>query len=118
MDVMVDGYGIGDVGSSVLKDRKTLSQAGLITIAVALDRGTGSLMAVPELRTRGFVYVQENQDLLDEAISIVYNTIGRCTEENALDEAALSRAIKSDMKKFIYGRTKRTPMIIPMILYV
>jgi ribonuclease J len=118
MDVMVDGYGVGDVGSSVLKDRKTLSQSGLITIAVALDRATGSLMSVPELRTRGFVYVQEHQDIIDEAISIVYNTIGRCTEQNALDEASLSKAIKSDMKTFIYGRIKRTPVIIPIILYV
>jgi ribonuclease J len=117
-DVMVDGYGVGDVGSAVLKDRKNLSQSGLITIAVALDSGSGSLMAVPELRTRGFVYVQEHQDLLDEAMSIVYNTIGRCTEENALDEASLSKAIKSDMKSFIYKRTKRNPVIIPIILYV
>lgn len=117
-DVMVDGSGIGDVGSSVLKDRKTLSQSGLITIAVALDSGTGSLMAVPELRTRGFVYVAEHQDLLNDAVNIVYNTIGRCTEENALDEASLSKAIKSDMKSFIYRKTKRNPVIIPIILYV
>lgn len=117
-DVMVDGYGVGDVGSAVLKDRKTLSQSGLITIAVALDRESGSLMARPELKTRGFVYVQEHQDLLDEAMNIVYNTIGRCADTGALDEAALTRAIKSDMKAFIYKKTKRNPVIIPMILYV
>ncbi|MBR0400605.1 MAG: ribonuclease J [Mogibacterium sp.] len=117
-DVMVDGSGIGDVGSAVLKDRKTLSQSGLITIAVALDSAEGSLMAVPELRTRGFVYVAEHQDLLKEAVDIVYNTIGRCTNEHALDEASLSKAIKSDMKSFIYKKTKRNPVIIPIILYV
>ena len=117
-DVMVDGSGIGDVGSAVLKDRKTLSQSGLITIAVVLDSATGSLMAVPELRTRGFVYVAEHQELLKEAVDIVYNTIGRCTDEHALDEASLSKSIRSDMKSFIYKRTKRNPVIIPMILYV
>lgn len=117
-DVMVDGYGVGDVGSVVLKDRKTLSQSGLITISVALDRETGSLMAEPKLATRGFVFVEEHMDLINEAISVVYNTIGRSSSKGALDEASLTRAIKSDMKSFIYKETKRNPVIIPMILYV
>lgn len=117
-DVMVDGYGIGDVGSVVLKDRKTLSQSGLITISVAIDQATGSLMAEPKLSTRGFVYVEENMELINEAISVVYNTIGRSTSKGALDEASLTRAIKSDMKAFIYKETKRNPVIIPVILYV
>ena len=117
-DVMVDGYGIGDVGASVLRDRKNLSQSGLVTIAVALDTATGCLMAVPEMRTTGFVYAQDNQDLLDEALSIVYNTIGKCTDTGSLDEESLTRAIKSDMKSYIYKKTKRHPVIIPIILYV
>ena len=115
---MVDGYGIGDVGSVVLKDRKTLSQSGLITISVALDQATGSLMSEPKLNTRGFVFVEEHMDLINEAISVVYNTIGKSTSNGALDEASLSRAIRSDMKTFIYNTTKRNPMIIPVILYV
>lgn len=117
-DVMVDGYGIGDVGSAVLKDRKNLMQSGLITIAVAIDRDSGSLMALPELRTRGFVYAQDHQDLLNEALNIVYNSIGRCVEAGAIDEPSLSKAIKSDVKSFIYKTTKRNPVIIPIILYV
>ena len=75
-------------------------------------------MAVPEMRTRGFVYAQEHQDLLDEAMSIVYNTIGRCAESGNTDDAALTRAIKSDMKSYIYKTTGRYPVIIPIILYV
>ncbi|MBQ9272821.1 MAG: ribonuclease J [Mogibacterium sp.] len=117
-DVMVDGYGIGDVGSVVLKDRKTLSQSGLITISVALDQATGSLMAEPKLNTRGFVFVEEHMDLINELINVVYNTIGRSASKGALDEASLARAIKSDMKTYIYKTTKRSPMIIPVILYV
>lgn len=117
-DIMVDGYGIGDVGSVVLKDRKTLSQSGLITISVALDRASGCLMAEPKLNTKGFVYVEEHQDLLRNALDIVYNTIGKSTSAGALDEASLTRAIRSDMKTFIYKTTKRTPVIIPVILYV
>lgn len=117
-DVMVDGYGIGDVGSVVLKDRKRLSQSGLVTISVALDSATGSLMAEPAINTRGFIFVEEHMDLIREAVNVVYNTIGKSTYKGALDEASLSRAIKSDMKTFIYNTTKRNPMIIPVILYV
>lgn len=117
-DVMVDGYGIGDVGSVVLKDRKALSQSGLITISVALDSESGSLMSEPKLNTKGFVYVEEHKDLLKEALDIVYNTIGKNASKGKLDEASLTRAIKSDMKTFIYNKTKRNPVIIPVILYV
>ena len=117
-DVMVDGYGVGDVGSKVLNDRKKLSQSGLITISVALDRATGSLMAKPTFNTRGFIFVEEHMDLINEAINVVYNTIGKSTSAGALDEASLTRAIKSDMKTFIYNTTKKSPMIIPVILYV
>lgn len=117
-DVMVDGYGVGDVGSIVLKERKRLSHSGLITISVALDSATGSLMAEPILNTSGFIFVEEHMDLIRETINVVYNTIGKSTSKGALDEASLSRAIKSDMKTFIYSTTKRNPVIIPVILYV
>ena len=117
-DVMVDGYGVGDVGSVVLNDRKKLSQSGLITISVALDSATGALMAEPILKTKGFIFVEEHMDIIKEAINVVYNTIGKSTSKGALDEASLTRAIKSDMKTFIYNTTKKSPMIIPVILYV
>jgi ribonuclease J len=117
-DVMVDGSGIGDVGTSVLKDRKMLSQSGLITIAVAIDSATGSMMSRPEIRTKGFVYVQDNQELLNEAMNIVYNSIGRSVDSGVFDEDGLTKAIKSDMKSFIYKKTMRNPVIIPIILYV
>ena len=75
-------------------------------------------MTEPKLNTKGFVYVQDNQDLLKQAVSVVYNSIGKCAEEHIMDEASLTRTIKSDMKKFIYAETKRNPVIIPVIMYV
>lgn len=117
-DIMVDGYGVGDVGNQVLKERKMLSQSGLVTVSIVLDSATGSLMSEPVLNTIGFVYEQEQQDLIHQAISVVYNAIGKCTEEHLLDESSLSRTVKSDMKKFIYKETKRNPAIIPVIMYV
>ena len=117
-DIMVDGYGIGDVGNQVLKERKMLSQSGLVTVSIVLDAASGSLMAEPILNTIGFVYEQEQQDLIHQAISVVYNAIGKCAEDHLLDEASLGRTVKSDMKKFIYKETKRNPAIIPVIMYV
>lgn len=117
-DVMVDGAGIGDVGSVVLRERKTLSQSGLMVIAVAIDQATGSLMSEPSLFSKGFIYVQDNLDLIAEAKNVVYNTLGECIDKNAFDEQSLIKAIKSDMKAYIYKKTKRNPVILPMILYV
>lgn len=117
-DVMVDGYGVGDIGSTVLKDRKNLSQSGLFVVAIAIDRESGSIMSVPEIRTRGFVYVETSQDLLDEAVSVVYNALGRTLSEGNKDEASLIKAIRRDLKAFIYKETKRSPVILPMIIYV
>ena len=117
-DIMVDGYGVGDIGNAVLKERKTLSQSGLMVISIAIDQATGSLMTEPQLITRGFIYVQESMDLLEEAKNIVYNSLGCCFEKNFYDEATLVKTIKSDMKAFIYKETKRNPVILPMILYV
>lgn len=117
-DVMVDGYGIGDIGSTVLKDRKNLSQSGLFVVAIAIDRESGSIMSVPEIRTRGFVYVEKSQDLLDEAVSVVYNALGRTLSEGNKDETSLIKAIRRDLKAFIYKETKRSPVILPMIIFV
>lgn len=117
-DVMVDGAGIGDVGSVVLRERKTLSQSGLVIVSVAIDQATGSLMSEPRLYTKGFIYVQDNLDFMEEAKNVVYNTLGSCIDKSATDEATLNKAIKSDMKSYIYKKTKRNPVILPMILYV
>lgn len=117
-DIMVDGYGVGDIGSAVLKDRKQLSEAGLIVIAVAIDQATGALVAEPELTTRGFIYVKENMDLIDEATAVVYNTIGQWLEKGKKDFPALRNALKDDMRSYIYKRMKRSPMILATILKV
>ncbi len=117
-DVMVDGYGVGDIGNAVLKDRKQLSSSGLIIIAVAIDQATGALIAEPELTTRGFIYVKDNMDLIDEATAVVYNTIGNWLEKGNTDYPALRQSLKDDMRKYIYKKTKRSPVILPTILRV
>lgn len=117
-DILVDGNGVGDICAAVLKDRKSLSEAGLFVVSVAIDVATGSLMARPEIRTRGFVYVEDNKELLDETEAIIYNTLGYCIDNGTTDEATLIKSIRKDLKTFIYEKTRRHPVILPMILYV
>ena len=117
-DIMVDGLGIGDVGSHVLKDRKHLSQSGLIAIGVVLDSATGSLMTTPSITTRGFVYVKENMDIIEEATAVVVNTIGTAYEKGNTDYNSLKNALRDDMRTYIYQKTKRSPVILPIIMYV
>lgn len=117
-DVLVDGYGIGDVGNVVLRDRKQLSEGGLIVIAVSIDDATNELASAPELITRGFIYVKDNMPLINEAKSVVYETMSRCHENGYTDSTTIKNALRDDMRGFIYRKTKRSPVILPVILYV
>ncbi len=117
-DVLVDGYGVGDVGNVVLRDRKQLSESGLIVVSVAVDSYSKELATKPELITRGFIYVKENGPLLDDATEVVYETLARCKAKGTTDLAALKTAIRDDLKGYIYKKTRRSPVILPVILYV
>lgn len=116
--VLVDGYGIGDVGSVVLRDRKQLSEAGLLVIAISVDRASGELATYPELITRGFIYVKENGPLIEEATRVVLETLEKCRQNDSMEYTALKAALKEDMRSYIYKKTKRNPVILPVILYV
>lgn len=117
-DVLVDGYGIGDVGNVVLRDRKQLSEAGLIVVSVAIDTYSKQLAANPELITRGFIYVKENGPLINDATEVVYETIERCRNRDSMDLSSLKSAIRDDLRGYIYKKTRRSPVILPVILYV
>ena len=115
-DVLVDGYGVGDVGNVVLRDRKQLSESGLIVIAVSIDINSGLLAARPELITRGFIYVKENMPLINEATEVVYESIDKWNNLGSEDINALKSIIKDDMRGFIYKKTRRSPVILPVIM--
>ena len=115
-DVLVDGYGVGDVGNVVLRDRKQLSESGLIVIAVSIDSNSGLLAARPELITRGFIYVKENMPLINEATEVVYESIDKWNNLGSEDINALKNIIKDDMRSFIYKKTRRSPVILPVIM--
>ena len=113
--VMVDGLGVGDVGSIVLRDRKHLAQDGLIIVVVAMDSATGEVVSGPDIVSRGFVYVREAEDMMTDARRVCLRAVSRCREQEIQDWGSIKTAIKDQLGQFVWGRTKRSPMILPII---
>ncbi|MDS0524982.1 ribonuclease J [Clostridium sp. SHJSY1] len=116
--VFVDGLGVGDVGHIVLRDRKHLSQDGILTVVVTIERDTGSVIAGPDIISRGFVYVRESEGLMDESREIVKNVLRDCEERNITDWATLKANMRDGLREFLYEKTKRKPMILPIIMEI
>ena len=117
--VLVDGYGVGDVGNIVLNDRRHLSQDGIIVVVASIDRMSGMLLSSPEIVSRGFVYVREAEDLMDEIRDLTVETLCRCLERSRRpDRIEIKNIIKDDLSRYIYAKTKRKPMILPVIIDV
>ena len=116
--VFVDGTGVGDVGSVVLRDRKHLAQDGMIVVCVNISGLDGEIVSGPDIITRGFIYVKESEELMDELRSVVLEAIDRCSRKRIRDYATLKSAIKNDLSGYLYKTTKRNPMILPVITEV
>lgn len=113
--VLIDGLGIGDVGNIVLRDRKQLSQDGILIVVMTLSRSTGAIVAGPDVVTRGFVYVRESEFMLEEAKDKVRQTMARCRENRITEWSALKSQIRDALGKHFYEKTRRRPMILPII---
>ena len=116
--ILVDGLGVGDVGSVVLRDRQHLSQDGLIVIVLTMDSSTGEVVAGPDVISRGFVYVKESENLMDDVKSVVRHEIKKCEERGIRDWATIKSAARENLRDYIFMKTKRNPMIIPIIMEV
>ena len=116
--VLVDGLGVGDVGSVVLRDRKHLAQDGLMVVVagICLDGGHMVILAGPDIISRGFVYVRESESLMEEAREVVTNSLYDCGEKDIVEWNYIRNAIKEDLKNFLWQKTKRNPMILPIIM--
>ena len=117
-DVLVGGLGVGDVGSIVLRDRKHLSEDGLIVAVCSIDAQSGKVVSGPDIVSRGFVYVRESEALMDEARDLVYNTLEECAREHVRDWSGMKQRIKDELSRFLYQKTRRSPMILPIIMEV
>lgn len=116
--VFVDGLGIGDVGNIVIRDRQNLSQNGIIVVALTLERYSGNLMAGPDLISRGFVYVRESEDLMEEARRTVQNVVDDCLQSRMNDWGKIKNLIKDSLADFLWKKIKRNPVILPVIMEV
>lgn len=116
--VMVDGLGIGDVGSIVLKDRQHLSQDGLIVIVMTMDSATGEIVAGPDVITRGFVYVKESENLMDDVKRVIREEVQKLENDGVREWSTIKSTLKDHIRDYIFQKTKRNPMILPIIMSV
>jgi ribonuclease J len=117
--VLVDGYGVGDVGNIVLRDRRHLAQDGLIVVVATVDTDSRLLLSGPDIVSRGFVYVREAEELMEDARAVAYDTLMDILEnDDHVDRMQLKKCLKDDLTKFLYAKTKRKPMILPVIMNV
>ena len=116
--IFVDGLGVGDVGNIVLRDRQHLSQDGIMIVVVGLERYTNQVVSGPDLVSRGFVYVRESEDLLGEAKQIIEEALYGCLDRGISDWGKIKMVIKDALHDFIWKKTKRSPMILPIIMEV
>ncbi len=116
--VMIDGLGVGDVGNIVLRDRKHLSEDGLMVVVVTMDKESGTVIAGPDIISRGFVYVREAEDLMEEARKVVTDALLKCEERHITGWSYIKGLIKDTLKNYLWQKTKRSPMILPIIMEV
>ena len=116
--ILVDGLGVGDVGNIVLRDRQHLSQDGLIIIVMTMDSSTGEIIAGPDVISRGFVYVRESENLMENVKAVIRNEIEKCERNHITDWSTIKSTLRDNLKDYILQKTKRNPMILPIIMEV
>ena len=116
--VLVDGLGVGDVGNIVLRDRRQLSQDGILIIVVTMEKSTGRVVAGPDIVSRGFVYVRESEALMDEAREKVKLALDKCEEGKVTEWATIKSNVRDALGRYLFDKTRRRPMILPIIMEV
>jgi ribonuclease J len=116
--VFVDGTGVGDVGAVVLRDRKHLAEDGMIVVCINLSAEDGSVITGPDIITRGFIYVKESEELIEDLKDVAWEAIDRCQRKRIRDWNTIKSAIKNDLSGYLYKQTKRNPMILPVIMEI
>ena len=114
--ILVDGLGVGDVGNIVLRDRQHLAEDGILIVVLTPEKGSNNLLAGPDIVSRGFVYVRESEDLMEHAKEVVENALDSCLDRNITDWGKIKNVVKDALSDFLWKRTKRSPMILPIIM--
>ena len=116
--ILVDGLGVGDVGNIVLRDRQHLSQDGLIVIVMTMDSSTGEIVSGPDVVSRGFVYVRESENLMEDVKRVIREEVKKCEEKRIRDWSTIKSTLKDNLRDYIFQKTKRNPMILPVIMEI
>ena len=116
--ILVDGLGVGDVGNIVLRDRQKLAEDGIIIVVLTLDSASGTVLAGPDIVSRGFVYVRDSEDLMESARSVLTETMENLEEKNITDWNKIKGDIRDNLSDFVWHETQRRPMILPIIMDV
>ena len=116
--ILVDGLGVGDVGNIVLRDRQHLSQDGLIVIVMTMDSATGEIVSGPDVVSRGFVYVRESENLMEDVKKVIREEVRNFEEQGIRDWSTIKSTLKDNLRDYIFQKTKRNPMILPIIMEV
>jgi ribonuclease J len=116
--VLVDGLGVGDVGNIVLRDRQNLAENGIIVVVLTLEKYSNQLLAGPDIVSRGFVYVREAEELMDEARNVIEQAVVKCLDRNVTDWGKLKGVIKDTLSDYLWKKMKRNPVILPIIMEV
>jgi ribonuclease J len=116
--VLIDGASVGDVGATVLRDRKHLSEDGLISVVMAISGESGLLVSGPDIVSRGFIYMKESDELTEAMRKVVLSSLKNCERKNITDWATIKTTVRNDLSGYLYRETRRSPMIIPTIIEV
>ena len=116
--IFVDGLGVGDVGNIDMRDRQHLAEDGIMIIVLTLEKGTNVLLSGPDIVSRGFVYVRESEDLMEHARAVVYDAVENCLDRHITDWGKMKNVMKDALGDYIRKKTKRNPMILPIIMEV
>ena len=116
--IYVDGIGVGDVGNIVLRDRRDLAKDGMVTIVIAIDKESYSIVAGPDIITRGFIYARESEDLINKIKDIAKEEIENCLEKNIIEWQILKSGVRKSVEQLLYNKTKRRPSVFPIIMEV
>ena len=117
-EILVDGLGVGDVGNIVLRDRQHLAKDGILIVVLTLEKGTNQLLAGPDIVSRGFVYVRESEGLMEDAKAVVTEAVEKCLMGRYVDWSKIKMVIRESLNDFLWKRTKRKPMVLPIIMDV
>ena len=116
--ILVDGLGVGDVGNIVLRDRQRLAEDGIVTVVLALEKYTNQLLSGPDIVSRGFVYVRESEDLMEECRQVAEDAVYKCLDKKISEWSKIKNTIRDDLSEFLWKRTKRSPMLLVIIMEV